>query len=663
MTRRLVTTFACCVIVISAVLVGFAYAQDRSVVGENFDIDLTVLANGDIEVVETRTITFQGGPFERGFRIIPLQRIESISDVEFYQDDRQYEQSGSQQPHTYQTSVDGNDFSITWYFPQVSNETLTFVLRYTAEGALRIYDGGDQIWWIAVEGDRGYPVRAAQATVHLPPGVDEIQNVAAYGIAAETNIVDPQTVVFTSDETLDSGEEFEVRVQFPHGVVDAAAPAWQVAEDARQAQEPTPGGAPAAVGDDSYRQLVNLLTGFIGLFIAVAGSVGLFLLWYNRGRDAPAPLVADYLPSPPSDLPPGLVGTLVDERVDMQDVIATIVDLARRGVMTMQEIEEKGFLGIGARRDFVFTKQSHDVTLRPYEKILLERLFRGKQSRKLSSLKEKFYSALPELEKQLYSAAVDEGFFQRSPETTRTIYTVLGFAALVLAFIAGVFALVGLVSFAPGVLCIPFGLGVVAIGLLIIARVMPRKTTKGSQVAAQWNAFRRYLDNIEDYTDLRQATDIFDRYLPYAIAFGLENSWVEKFAQVETPAPPWYQPTGPIWMDPWPHGQGRRPVARGGEGGPVWTGSGGSGGGGTPQVDRPGGGGVPTLQRGSDSMARGLQGMSGGLASMLNSAGRILSSAPRSSGGGGGWSGGGGFGGGGFGGGGGGGGGGSSGFG
>jgi uncharacterized membrane protein len=658
-TRRLIAVFVC-LIVASTVLAGFAYAQGQSVVGQSFDVDLTVLENGDIEVVETRTIAFQGGPFQRGFRTIPLQRIERISDVEFFGGDRRYEQSTSQQPYTYQTSVDGNNFSITWYFPPISNETLTFELRYTAEGALRIYEGGDQIWWVAVEGDRGYPVRAAQTTVHLPSGVDEIQNAAAYGVPAETNVLDPQTVVFTADGTIDPGERFEVRVQFPHGVVDAAPPAWQVAEDARQASQP-PGGAPAAVGSDPYRQLVNLLTGFIGLFIAVAGTVGLFLLWYNRGRDAPAPLVADYLPNPPGDLPPGIVGTLLDERVDMQDVIATIVDLARRGVISMQETEEKGFLGIGARRDFVFTQQDHDVTLREYEKTLVKRLFGGKRSRKLSSLKEKFYRDLPELEKQLYSAAVDEGFFQRSPETTRRLYTMLGFGALVLAFIAGVFALIGLVSFAPGVLCIPFGLGVVAIGLFIIARAMPRKTSKGSQAAAQWNAFRRYLDNIEDYTDLQQATDIFDRYLPYAIAFGLENSWVQKFAQVETPAPPWYQPAGPIWMEPWPHGPGRRPVTRGGgEGGPVWTGSGRSGGGGVPGVGR-GGGGVPDLQRTSDSMARGLQSMSGGLASMLNVAGRILSSAPRSSGGGfggGGWSGGGGFGGGG----GGGGGGGSSGF-
>ena len=61
-------------------------------------------------------------------------------------------------------------------------------------------------------------------------------------------------------------------------------------------------------------------------------------------------LIADYLPEPPSDLPPGIAGTLIDESADMQDILATILDLARRGAIEIEEVEEKGFLGIGATR-------------------------------------------------------------------------------------------------------------------------------------------------------------------------------------------------------------------------------------------------------------------------------------------------------------------------
>ncbi|MBS1252317.1 MAG: hypothetical protein MAG451_01356 [Anaerolineales bacterium] len=625
-----------------SVLAGLAYAQDRSVVGEQFDVELTVQENGDVDVVETRTFTFKGGPFHYGFRTIPLTRLEGITNVEFYAGDRRYQQSGSEAPYTYQASVDGAEFQLRWYFPETSDSTHTFTLKYTARGATRIYEGGDQIWWTAVEADRSYPVRSSQVTVHLPEGVEEIQKWDAYGVSASADQLDSRTLVFSTQETVPPGQGFDVRVQFPHGVVEGSPPAWQKDFDAQVAEQQAEGPAGAVTEpEDPTRQIINLLLGFIGIFIAVVGIVGLFLLWYTRGRDAPVPLVAEYLPERPSELPPGVAGTLLDETADMQDIIATIVDLARRGVITMREIEEKGFLGIGARHDFVFEKQDHEASLRPYEKTLLQEFFGGRQSRKLSSLKEKFYKVIPDLREQLYAEVVREDFFQRSPDTTRRTYTVLGIVGIVFSVIFAFFSLIVMPSFAEAVICIPFGLGVVAVGILIFARVMPRKTTKGSEAAARWQAFKRYLDNIEDYADLEQAKGIFDKYLPYAIAFGLENAWVRKFSEVDAPAPPWYRPAGgPYWGGPWR--RGRRGYRRGGR--PVFTGSGEQGGEGAMPDMGESGGGMPDLQRTSDSLGRGLQSMSDGLATMLSSAGGVLSSTPRSSGGGshGGWSGGGG---------------------
>lgn len=633
MSRRLFLILVGLVLALTA-LAGLVHAQERSVVGEQFDVELTVRENGDVDVVETRTITFEGGPFHVGFRAIPLSRLEGITNVSFYEGERRYEESDSEAPYTYRTWIENGEFNIRWFFPETSDSTHTFVLKYTAKGAIRIYEGGDQIWWMAVEGDRGYPVRAARVTVRLPEGVDQIQKWEAYGVAAQAEVIDPRTIVFTAQGMIQPGQSFEVRVQFPSGVVQAPPPAWQKAFDAQVAEQQ------AEAETSPEAMVVNLLAGFIGLFIAVAGTVGLFLLWYTRGRDAPVPMVAEYLPQPPSNLPPGVVGTLLDETADMQDIIATIVDLARRGVITMQEVQEKGFLGIGARRDFVFEMQDHEEPLRPYEKTLLQELFKGQRRRKLSSLKEKFYRAIPELQKELYEEVVREEFFQRSPESTRRLYTFLGVAGVIFSAIVGFLTLVVVAPFAGAAICIPLGLGIVSVGLLIFARVMPRKTTKGAEEAARWRAFKRYLENIEDYTDLEQAKDIFDRYLPYAIAFGLEKSWVEKFAAVDAPAPPWYQPAGPIWGGPWPHGHGRRMYRPGPR--PIFTGAGGHRESGpAPEAGRSGGG-LPDLQRTSDSLGRGLQGMSDGLATMLNVAGTILASAPHSSGGSGGWSGGGG---------------------
>ena len=87
--------------------------------------------------------------------------------------------------------------------------------------------------------------------------------------------------------------------------------------------------------------------GFLSLagLLAIGGPVLLYLWWYRKGRDAPVGLIADYLPEPPSDLPAGMVGTLIDERADLQDVIATLLDLAKRGVLEIEEIARAGLPG------------------------------------------------------------------------------------------------------------------------------------------------------------------------------------------------------------------------------------------------------------------------------------------------------------------------------
>ena len=48
---------------------------------------------------------------------------------------------------------------------------------------------------------------------------------------------------------------------------------------------------------------------------------------------------------------------------------------------------------------------------------------------------------------------------------------------------------------------------------------MPRKTEAGAEAAAKWKAFRRYLDDIEKYENLNESREIFDRYLPFTVAF------------------------------------------------------------------------------------------------------------------------------------------------
>jgi uncharacterized membrane protein len=356
--------------------------------------------------------------------------------------------------------------------------------------------------------------------------------------------------------------------------------------------------------------------------LLVGGLTAVILLWYIRGRDPQVGLAAEYLSEPPSDVPPAVAGTLVDERADTQDIIASLIDLARRGYLEMEESKSTGFLGIGGGSEFTFRRTDKDWTsLLAFEQTILDKVFGGRRERSLSDLRNKFYTAIPEIKRNLYKQTVANGFFRTNPDTVRGRYAGGGIALLVLTVGAG-FLGVGVLSQTAGAIICPFiSLAVTGVALIIAGQAMPVKTQRGAEETAKWKAFRHYLREIERYADIQEATDQFDRYLPYAIAFGLERSWISKFAHVPTtPVPYWYHP---VWLG---HPRDRRTISSG----PRPTGS-------------AGGGRAPSLDSMSRGMATGLSSMSAGLATMLNSASSALVSRPQSSGsgGGGGWSGGG----------------------
>lgn len=636
----------------------------KAVEWTRFDVTLDLLPDGSYHVTERQQIAFQGGPFTGGFRDIPLARIEDIRNVQVSEDVNgtiqtyRYEPANSydEAPGTYTWDNSSTQTNVKWGFTPVANATRTYLVDYDVIGALRVYPNAtppnEQIWWTAV--GTGItdvaPVRESTFQIQLPQAVDPAKTVFSPGTKGKPEEHTQDGRVWTWQTTnLGSGDSFEVRLQFPP-VVNAAPPAWQAADDAQRLHQEQAANRGA---------LLNVIFLGIGLLLAVGGGIGLYGLWYSRGRDPHTGPVAAFLPQPPADLAPGAAGTLLDERADQQDVVATLVDLGRRGVIKMEENSTPGFLGIGGQRDYTLTLVNPNVPLRPFESDLLQALFGSKlqagKQQTLSSVKPMFDAAQDDIKEALYQELVDRKYFPRSPQETRAHWHAIGIGALVVVVIVGIIAVQAVGGTAPFVWFPLIVAGILALILIRLAGVMPKKTPAGAEAAAKWRAFRKYLDSIEKYENLADAKSIFDKYLPYAVAFGLEHSWVNKFASVGTPTPAWYGGEfggGGVYV---PGGTmvGRRRY--GGYGpfggyGPIIIPGGpfeGGGGGNAAPGGNQGGGGVnlPDLQGASDAAGRSLQHSSNSLFDMLNSASKVFSgwSGGSGGGGGGGWGGGGGF--------------------
>jgi uncharacterized membrane protein YgcG len=579
-----------------------AAAQTKSFYWERFDVEMTLLENGDIQVVETQVLNFSGESFTFGYGSILTGSVgnnDAISNIALREGDRNYEESSSNAPGTFEVSRSRDEVRIDWYFePALGQRTYTF--SYVIQGGVIVgtleEGSGDQIFWKAIPSDHPGRIQDSTVTIRLPEGVEPQRYIddgtyLVEGLAAgnanlvETSVSgDGRIITYTLLEPLLPGQSLEVRVQFPHGLLDIPTPAWQ----ARQQNA------------DVYGLIGLALSGLLFL----GGPLTVLALWYTRGRDPETGLVVpDYLPEPPSNLRPAVVGTLVDEKADTRDIISTLVDLAQRGYISISENKAKNHV-------FTLVDESK-AGLRPYEVQFLKDVFGRKTERKLTDLRYKFANKLPKLRNMLYDELLHEGLVERSPDKVRTTYIV----AAVLIGIVAVIAFIALVAILPEEAayvgcCGAAALGITALFIGIVGRHMPNKTAKGAEEKAKWDAFRTYLKNIEEYQDMAQAGELFEKYLPYATAFGLDRTWIHKFATVpHTPMPGWYVP----------YGYGRH---HGGYGRPKASDSGDSSGT-TPSL--------PSLDSAASGMAGGLESMSSGLTRMLNSTASTMRSTPPSS--------------------------------
>src|SRR5581483_11323657 len=183
---------------------------------------------------------------------------------------------------------------------------------------------------------------------------------------------------------------------------------------------------------------LNFLLLLLGLLIPVAGLAALGVLWMLRGRDPSVKGGARVLEAPPSDLPAPMVGTLLDERADEHDVVASLVDLANRGVLRISPLPEAPLPGWTA--DYEIERLTTDESgLRGYERQLLSQLLGGESRVRLSTARQRFVAALPYLQEALAEDVTREGLFTENPARVRKRYRQAGILLLLLAAVGGIF--------------------------------------------------------------------------------------------------------------------------------------------------------------------------------------------------------------------------------
>jgi hypothetical protein len=273
--------------------------------------------------------------------------------------------------------------------------------------------------------------------------------------------------------------------------------------------------------------------------------------WAWVGRD---PRPGSIVPAwrPPEGVPPGAAGALVDQRADPADILATVLDLAARGFLQIREVHPSGVPaegGEGARvarsllesvglwtTEWEFRRTDEPLDdLATFERAIVHALLGAERSVTMSAVAASFRELLPALYEALYAEMVRRGWFRHSPRATRREWLVLG-AALATIGVAMI------AWFESGDL----GVGLLLAGGIVLAfsPVMPVVTRRGARTRDELLGLREYVlraerEEVEARHRSERAPRHFEEILPYAIALGVVDLWLEEFAGLAD-GPGWY---------------------------------------------------------------------------------------------------------------------------
>ncbi len=559
-----------------AVLLAFVAACPLSAGTErilDFDSAVVIDPDGSLAVTETITVQAAGDQIKRGIvREFPTTyrgadgrtaRV-GFNLVDVRRDGR---------PEPYHTENRSNGVAV--YVGQkdvfLPPGIYTYTLVYSTTRQLGFFADHDELYWNVNGNGWRLPLDRVSCVVHLPGGAEALQAVAYEGPQGSTDSrsfeAGESRVAFSSSRPYAPGEGLTIAVSWPKGFV---------------AEPPPPGLAETLVEEGG------------GLVLAVAGAallLGYYVLaWLKVGRDPERGVVIPRF-GPPKGFSPAMVRMLWRMKFDSEAFTAGIVDMAVKGALTIAEN--------GAMR--LELAGQAPASLSAGERAAWDELRKGGMRIELRNTSHLVVNRARQAMKSTLSKELSATYFRSNsgwvgPGVAITLATVaaLAWSAPVppaMIFICvwltgwtfGCFTLMrrawqawqdrgvmGKVSAAVlSVFALPFlagevmGLGflvsqagfvptLVFLGMILtnalFYELLKAPTRIGRQLLDEIEGLRLYLSVAEeDRLNLIHPPDetpeLFEKFLPYAMALDVENEWGERFAQVLDRAgyePRWY---------------------------------------------------------------------------------------------------------------------------
>jgi uncharacterized membrane protein YgcG len=497
-------------------------ANARTLVFKHFDAQIQVRADGTIDVTEVMEAQFTGA-WHGIYRSIPVEYTDdaglnyTLLLDEISATDRDGQKLKLEQDR------EGRYIKFKIYVPEAEDATRTILLHYRVLDAVRFFRDYDELYWNVTGNEWQDPIELVTAHIEFPAGITGLHAIAYTGVTGSR----------TEDARVEISDNFvdirsTRRLGYRQGLTAVAG------FDKGFVQAPS-----------RSMQLMRFLKSNSPLLIPLIAFFVMLWLWWTRGRDPQRQAISVQY-EPPDKLTPGECGTLVDNEAAMRDITATLVDLAVKGYLTIEQKEESHLLGLTHSKDYILHMKKPPgewAAARSHEQEMLAALFDEGASPvvALSDLQNHFYTCLPAIRDRIFSALMQDGYYLHRPDTVRQGYFGAG---LVIGGLM-VFGGVGYFQNATGIAAGSWILAGIASGLVIcvFGWFMSARTIAGARALEKVLGFEQFLGRVEkdQIERLEKTPELFEKYLPYAMALKVEKKWVQAFSGIALQPPQWYQ--------------------------------------------------------------------------------------------------------------------------
>jgi hypothetical protein len=500
-------------------LTGVAAAKSWRVAG--FQDNITVAKDGSAVVTERITLVFVG-EWHGIHRFIPTEYPgPNRTNYELYLDVTSVT-DGEGGKLKYDSSISNGSRDLKIYIPDAVDATRTVEITYRVRNGTRFFDDHDEFYWNVTGNDWPVPTDHVSATVRFPDSAAGSLRAQAFtGVYGSTQRdatakVDGSVAQFETNNPLPMRGGLTIDVYIPKDILE----------------EP---GA------------ITRFFWFIGgnpvVFLPLVTLAVMFPLWWYKGRDPDPGMSVAPMYEPPPGISPAEAGTLLDDSIHPRDITSTMVDVAVRGYIKIEEVAEKGL--VFTHKDYLFhllkPREQWGNDLAPHERVMLENVFGGGSEIRLSSLKNRFYTAVPVIREDIMSELKNKGIYLLDPESANG-YSIG--AAVVILIPFAIFQYLGWANFFNSIPLLIVSVLISALIWWLFARVMTAKTVKGARTRIAVLGFQEFMNRVDAERLKVMPPTTFEKFLPYAMALGVEHHWAQAFAGIVKDPPSWYVAPG-----------------------------------------------------------------------------------------------------------------------